>query len=75
MPCLPQKNPSLPDRVALTGTLPTWKAGVCLANLLFCQLLSPWTVTLYSLPPQDMEVCADELKNILNTVVNKREWL
>lgn len=21
-----------------------------------------------------MEVCADELKNILNTVVNKREW-
>eukprot|EP00069_Balaena_mysticetus_P002155 bmy_15854T0 len=25
--------------------------------------------------PQDMEVCADELKNILNRVVNKREWL
>lgn len=22
-----------------------------------------------------MEICADELKNILNTVVNKREWL
>lgn len=25
--------------------------------------------------PQDMEICADELKNVLNTVVNKREGL
>lgn len=46
---------------------------------LFCKPSAPSeltsrTVTLYSLPPQDMEVCADELKNILNTVVNKREW-
>lgn len=32
-------------------------------------------MTLFSLPPQDMEICADELKNILNRVVNKREWL
>lgn len=31
---------------------------------------------LHSSPlPQDMEICADELKNVLNTVVNKREGL
>lgn len=32
-------------------------------------------MTLLSLPPQDMEICADELKKVLNTVVNKRELL
>lgn len=35
-----------------------------------------WLLCLHnSLLPQDMEICADELKNVLNTVVNKRERL
>lgn len=32
-------------------------------------------MTFFPFPPQDMEICADELKNVLNRVVNKREQL
>lgn len=69
------KVPASHDSVVVTETLHTRTAGSCFANHVLHQMLSSRTVILYSLPPQDMEVCADELKNILNTVVNKREWL
>lgn len=32
-------------------------------------------MTFFPFPTQDMEICADELKNVLNRVVNKREQL
>lgn len=45
---------------------------------MFCKACAPSAAILsnplFSLPPQDMEICADELKNVLNRVVNKREW-
>lgn len=49
-----------------------WTARTCLAKPIPHWLLCP---SAFSSLPQDMEICADELKNVLNTVVNKREQL
>lgn len=62
--CLAQKSPSYPwqEKGDLTN-VDSWDLSTC------CSVL-------HSSPlPQDMEICADELKNVLNTVVNKRERL
>uniref|UniRef100_A0A4X1UXY1 Calpain-3 n=1 Tax=Sus scrofa TaxID=9823 RepID=A0A4X1UXY1_PIG len=46
---------------------------------MFCKACAPSAAILsnplFSLPPQDMEICADELKNVLNRVVNKHKDL
>lgn len=42
---------------------------------LSCKASAPLLCLYHSPLPQDMEICADELKNVLNTVVNKRERL
>uniref|UniRef100_A0A8D1SB03 Calpain-3 n=1 Tax=Sus scrofa TaxID=9823 RepID=A0A8D1SB03_PIG len=46
---------------------------------MFCKACAPsaaiFSNPLFSLPPQDMEICADELKNVLNRVVNKHKDL
>lgn len=50
------------------GSTTDWVAQ----SLLAVSCLLHWPLQFSSLP-QDMEICADELKNVLNTVVNKRE--